>query len=466
MGQRRLSARSTLLAALVGAQGGVPGGGADDAAARSAKATFHETIEPLFQRHCQECHRKGGGAPFSLESYDDAAGWAATIEEVVTTRRMPPWHADRSIGTFANDRSLDDATIAAIAGWARSGAPEGDPVKAPLPRTWPTSWALPEPPDLLLTTPGFAVPAEGTLPYQYVRVATGLTEARFVRAAEVRSNDPQVVHHVLVFLEEPKGAPAATESGTPIERPWRPVFNQFELLQGAAPHERPKWIERFKKLIAHDLRFGEAGGLNGYLFSGLAGGGAATFGPDEGKYLPAGSTLLFQIHHQPNGRPTESTTTIALWFADGPRRHALDTRGVSTVVFEIPPGATDHEVRAEYRLPAAATLRSLQPHLHRRGKDFAYFARLPDDPDGAPGAEEELLRVPRFDFDWQEEYVLAEPKRLPAGTVLRVVAHFDNSAANPKNPDPAQTVWFGLQTHEEMMIGYFEAIWDPSELAE
>jgi hypothetical protein len=291
-----------------------------------------------------------------------------------------------------------------------------------------------------------------------VRLPTGLAADRFVIAAEVRSSNPQVVHHVLVFLEEGR-RPS-------LERPWRPVFNQFELLQGARPQDRPKWIARFKELIAHDLRFGEAGGLNGYFFSGLSGGAAATFGPDEGKFLPAGSSLLFQIHHQPIGKASRSSTSIALWLAKEPRRHALDTRGVSTVVFEIPPGAPAHEVRAEYRLPAAATLRSLQPHMHRRGRDFTYFARLPDGADGTPGEKLELLRVPRFDFDWQEEYLLAEPRRLPAGTVLEVVAHFDNSASNPANPDPAQTVYFGLQTHEEMMIGYFEVIWDPTELAE
>lgn len=436
--------------------------------------TWHETIEPLFQRHCQECHRVGGSAPFALVEYVDAAGWAATIAEVVAARRMPPWHADRTIGRFANDRSLDDVTLAAIVAWANGGAPAGDPAKAPPRREWPTGWSLAEPPDLVLATPPQSIPAEGTLLYQYVRLPTHLDAPRFVRAAELRSTHPEVVHHVLVFLDEPDrrqraneprgsdsapagGAAPADGSAPPLERPWRPGFNQLELMQGAKPAEVPQYLARLQELIRRDLRHGEAGGLNGYFLSGLAGGGAVTFAPDEGKFMPAGAELTFQLHYQPNGTACKSATTLALWFADGPRARALDTRAIATVAFAIPPGAANHEVAAEYRLPVAATLRSLQPHMHVRGKDFTYVVRRQD------GREETLLRVPAYDFDWQHEYVLAEPLELAEGDVLRVVAHYDNSAANPANPDPTQTVWFGLQTFEEMLIGYFEVVWQPGE---
>ncbi len=429
------------------------------AQAPAAAPTFHRDIAPLLQRHCEKCHRDEGAGPFALVDYAEVAGVAAMVGEVVAQRRMPPWHADRTVGRFANDPSLPEAALATIAAWIAAGAPEGDRRTAPPPRTWPSSWSLATPPDLVLTTPNFTVPAEGTLPYQYVRLATGLSEHRFVRAAEVRSVHPEVVHHSLVFQSEGRGArearPAAKEAA--IERPWRPGFNQLELMQGAKPHEIPQWNARFMEMIRRDLRYGEAGGLNGYFLSGLAGGGAVEFEPDEGKFLAAGSDLIVQLHYQPIGKVTESSTSIALWFADGPRARALDTRGVATVVFAIPPGAGDHAIHAEYRLPVAATLRSLQPHLHLRGRSFTYLARYPD------GREETLLHVPAYDFNWQHEYVLAERKKLPEGTVLRVTAHFDNSAANPANPDPSQTVYFGLQTHEEMLIGYFEVTWHPGE---
>jgi len=431
-----------------------------DARAQAATPTFHETIEPLLQRHCQECHRPGGSGPFALLDYDDAKGWAAQIGEVVATRRMPPWHADRTVGKFANDRSLPDEALAAITKWAAAGAPRGDPAKAPPRRAWSDAWSLDEPPDLVLTTPPFAVPAEGVLRYEYVRLATRLAEPKWVRAAELKSTHPELVHHALLFLDEGRGKAAAGAAGREANaavRPWRPAFNPMELMQGAKPGEIAGYSARFQEMIRRDLRYGEAGGLNGYFLSGLSGGGAVRFGDDEGKWMPAGAELVFQLHYQPNGTAAESSSSLALWFADAPRKHALDTRGVATVAFVIPPGAEEHEVRAEYRLPAAATLRSLQPHMHRRGKSFDYFVRHAD------GREELLLRVPRYDFDWQHEYVLATPLALEEGDVLRVVARFDNSAKNPENPDPNQSVYFGLQTHEEMVIGYFEVVWRPGE---
>src|SRR5262249_30602158 len=118
-------------------------GPATASAPATSPPTFHETIEPLLQSHCAECHHEGGGAPFSLEKYDDVIGWSAQIREVVTTRRMPPWGADRTVGRFANDRSLPQSTIDTIASWIDGGSKEGDPAKAPPPRSWPTSWSLP-----------------------------------------------------------------------------------------------------------------------------------------------------------------------------------------------------------------------------------------------------------------------------------------------------------------------------------
>lgn len=412
--------------------------------------TFHETIEPLLQQHCQRCHREGGGAPFALIDYDEVKGWAPQIGEVVSTRRMPPWHADRSVGRFANDPSLDDATIARFAAWIAGGAKEGDRTKAPPPREWPQGWSLAPPPDLVLVAAPFAIPAEGVLPYRYVRLPTELAEDRWVRAAELKSTHAEVVHHALVFLDERRGRGVAHGP-----RPWRPGFNQMELMQGAKPREVAAISARLQEAIRRDLRYGEAGGLNGYFLSGLAGGGPVEYAAGEGKLLPAGGELLFQIHYQPSGTAVESTTSLALWFATETPPRPLDTRAVATVAFVIPPGAPDHEVAAEYRLPAAATLRSLQPHMHLRGKDVTYLVRHDD------GREETLLRVPDYDFNWQHEYVLETPLELAEGDVLRVVAHFDNSAANPLNPDPEQTVWFGLQTNDEMLIGYYEVVWHP-----
>src|SRR5262249_44098973 len=157
-----------------------------------------------------------------------------------------PWGADPSIGKFANDRSLPAATIETLVRWIDGGRAEGDPARAPPKRTWPEEWSLAEPPDLVLTTPTFHVPAEGTLLYEYPRLPTGLPTSRYVRAAEVRSTNPQVVHHVLIFRGEARGThgdtTAARGEKIEIEPPWRPTFNPIQLLQGVKPNERPLYI--------------------------------------------------------------------------------------------------------------------------------------------------------------------------------------------------------------------------------
>src|SRR5262245_39753685 len=224
--------------------------------------TYHEDIEPLLQRHCLDCHHQGGDAPFSLEKFEDVVGWAAMIREVVQERRMPPWGASPEHGKFRNDRSLPQETIDRLTRWIDAGSPRGDPARAPPRRTWSQGWSLGTP-DAVFVTPAFDVPAQGTLPYEYVRVKTDFPTDRWVRAAEVRSTGRDVVHHVLTFLEE-NGESRAYARANTARRPWRPPFNQFELLQGAKVSEYPDWIKRFRKLIEHDLQIGEAGGMNGY----------------------------------------------------------------------------------------------------------------------------------------------------------------------------------------------------------
>jgi hypothetical protein len=350
--------------------------------------TFHETVEPLLQKHCVECHHEGGSGPFSLESFGDVVGWAPQIRKMVSTRRMPPWGADPSIGKFRNDRSLPAATIETLVRWIDGGRPEGDAAHAPPRRVFPKEWSLAEPPDLVLTTPTFHVPAEGTLLYEYPRLTTGLTTSRWVRAAEVRTTNPQVVHHVLVFRGDAARARDGTGAGTgastgasavTIEPPWRPTFDPFQLLQGAKPNERPLYIQHLQKIIERDLRYGDSGGLNGYFLSGLSVGGAVTFAPDEGKFLSAGATLVAQIHYQPNGKASDSATSIALWFAkpDAKITKPLDTRGVSTAAFKIPPGDPDYRVDASFEVAKEVTLAGLHPHMHTRGKDFEYRIVFP-----------------------------------------------------------------------------------------
>lgn len=411
--------------------------------------TFHEDVEPLLQEHCQECHRPGGIAPFSLVEYRDVKGWSRTLREVVTDRLMPPWYADPKYGTFRNDRSLPPQAVATFQQWVDAGAPRGDPKAAPPRRTWPGGWTIGEP-DIVFQTPPFTVPGEDRVPYRYVSIDTAFEEDRWVQAAQFRSTSPEVVHHVLTLVQD------IGTAKRPGDRPWRPVFNPLRLLEGARPSEYGQWIRRNRENMKH-MAVGNGGGLDGYFVGALAGDTPEVYPEGRAKLLPAGARLVFQIHYTPDGREHESVTSLALRFAPRRPAEALETHAATTIVFAIPPGDPAYEVEASYTFPRAATLFALGPHMHLRGKSCRFEAEYPD------GSTETLLHVPNYDFDWQVAYVLEIPKRIPQGTILRVTGTFDNSPANPDNPDPEKEVYFGLQSDEEMMIGYFEVVWDQEE---
>jgi len=361
--------------------------------------TYAADVAPILQGKCQSCHRPGQAGPFNLLGYDDARRHAATIREVVDDRRMPPWHADPRYGHFANDRSLTAAQRATLLAWVDQGTPLGDPKALPAPRAFPDGWTIGTPDAVLEMPEAYTVAAQGTLPYQRFRVATGFAEDRWVQAAEARPGDRSVVHHIIVYAVDPRG--------------------HKEHLCGYAPGDLP-----------------------------------SVYPPGTAKRVAAGSDFYFEVHYTPNGRIQTDRSAVGLIFAKGPAEHRAQTRPIAQHRFAIPPGAADHEVTSSLTLQRPIRLLGFMPHMHLRGKDFRYTAVTPD------GKSEVLLAVPAYDFAWQSAYRLAEPKALPAGTRIDCVAHFDNSAANPANPDPGKTVTWGDQTFEEMMIGYIDFIED------
>ncbi|OYW14498.1 MAG: redoxin, partial [Planctomycetales bacterium 12-60-4] len=155
----------------------------------------------MLQAHCVECHRPGEIGPFSLTDYEESAGWAAMMAEVTREHRMPPWHADPQFGEFVNANSLTDEEVQLFQDWSLAGAPAGDLSKVPPPREFTTGWQLPREPDLVvaMAPQPFKVPAEGEVRYQYFSVDPGLTEDKWINAAEVVPGNRAVVHHVIVF---------------------------------------------------------------------------------------------------------------------------------------------------------------------------------------------------------------------------------------------------------------------------
>ena len=381
---------------------------ADDMQTRMAMMepiTWNNRIAHIAQENCVTCHRDGGIGPFTLDNYENAFNYRGMIQYMVGEGRMPPWFADPAHGVFSNDRRLDAQQKLDIMTWIAAGAPEGDPADAPEPRSFTPGWQLGEPDAVIQVTEPFTVPAEGVVDYQYFYVKTDFAEDRWITSMEVRNSQPQLVHHVLVFEEAPDA-------------------------------------DR------------QSGGVDGY-FAAIAPGFPGNIYPTRAaKLLPAGAWLKFQVHYTPNGQVAEDLTMLGLHFADGPPERVVQTRSAFNTRIQIPPFAADHQEVARHTFRQAGEVFSLFPHMHVRGKAFRYVMVHPD------GAEEIILDVPRYDFNWQLAYHFSEPLRVQPGTQIIATAWYDNSEGNPANPDPSQTVYFGEQTFEEMMIGYFDWIPD------
>jgi hypothetical protein len=377
--------------------------------------SYAADIAPILQKNCVSCHSAGNIAPWEMKNYEVVKNFAPLIKEKVMTGEMPPWHADPAYGTFGNDASLKPEEASALVQWINAGAPRGDgpdpladlfasqPPPADYPQTWPVELGEP---DFVVSIPKFTAPASGEVGYKYPSVQVKISSNVWLRAAVVLPGNTRIVHHSLVFIGK----------GFDI------------LLQGA--------------------------GLAGFFAGYVPGMKPTEFPAGTAKLLPANSTITFQMHYTTVGAPETDQTRLGLYFAAEPPKAELITSAIYNVDFirgdlVIPPNAAD--VPQEAISPALEhdiLLYELSPHMHYRGSRFKYEALYPD------GSTEVLLSVPKYDFHWQTLYRFTQPKRLPAGTRIRGLGAFDNSAQNRDNPNPGVTVRFGEQTDDEMFIGY------------
>lgn len=364
--------------------------------------TFTKDVAPILYSKCVGCHRPGEAAPMPLRTYSEVRPWAKALKQAVATRTMPPWHADPTIDHFRNDRRLSDNEIAAIVKWADSGAPEGNRADMPKLPDFVEGWVIGKPDITIDTGKDFNIPAEGVVPYQYFKVDPGFKEDTWIQAAEVRPSQRSQVHHILVFVQD--GGKRVTRAG-----------------------------EQFS-----DMLIGYAPGVP-----------TITWDPDTAFLVKAGSTLLFQVHYTPNGKPSVDRSVLGLKIRHDPPAYRAFSGSATQFRLNIPPGDPNYQATATHEFKEDVTLLDMTPHMHLRGKAFKYVITYPD------GRSEELLSVPKYDFNWQLSYILAEPRQVPAGSKIEATAWYDNSPNNKYNPDPSKTVHWGDQTFEEMMIGFF-----------
>jgi hypothetical protein len=393
-----------------------------------AQPTFTKDVAPILQQNCQNCHRPGQAAPFSLLTYQQARPWAKAIKYAVLEKKMPPWYADPRFGKFANNPSLSQRDITTVKDWVDAGAPMGDEKDMPAPRQFVEGWSIPKP-DVIFELPKpFQVPAAGTLEYQYVIVPTGFTKDTWVSHVEAAPTNHSVVHHIVAYVRVP-----GSNYFKDMAR------NEFFV----APPNGKDAPKAAKDDVPNDWLAGYAPGQPPDMFE-----------PGQGKLIPAGSDIVMEIHYVPNGKPTTDQSRVGLVLAKEPPAERAMTLSAGNSSFKIPPGDPNFPVKASYTIPEDVTLLGLHPHMHMRGKSAEYRIVFEG------GRTETLLSVPNYNWHWQLWYNFTEPIKLPKGSKLECTEHFDNSPNNPENPDPTKTVIWGQQTWDEMMVCMFNVTFD------
>lgn len=368
----------------------------------ACEITYCGEIVAILRKHCIECHRAGEIGPFALTEYEEVTGWSDMIMETIDDRRMPPWHATDAHEPMLNHREVSGEERETVRRWIEGGMPYGDNSRLePLP-TFTSGWQLPRTPDSVfdVSSSPFHVAAEGVVEYQYFVVDPQFEEDRWVEAAEILPGNRSVVHHAIAFIRPPDGV----------------ALDGLGMLTAYVPGQR-----------------------------------IAPVTPGTAKRVPAGSKIVFQMHYTPTGKQETDVSRLGLLFVDNAdvTHEAISMLSINHDL-EIPPNEANAKVEAtSHQLPKDGVLLSIAPHMHLRGKSVSVHVNQ-------AGKKRTILEVPQYDFNWQHTYLLKNPIPLNDLESIGFSATFDNSAANPFNPDPTQFVTWGDQTWEEMAVVFYE----------
>lgn len=372
--------------------------------------TFNKDVAPLIFEHCTACHRPGEVAPFSLMTYEDVRSRARLIADATARRFMPPWMPEPGHGEFGGTRRLSDTEIETIQEWVEGGAVEGDVKDRPAVPVYTPGWQLGEPDVVLRMPEAFLMPASGPDVFRNFVLAVPVQSRRYVRAVEFRPNTT-AIHHARILVDESR------------ESRWRD--NKGE-----------------------GVGFGGMDAPGAHFPEGHFLGWAAGKSPSVTKLpwtLDPATDLVVQAHLRPTGRQERVQVSVGLYFAEKPPALTPLMVRLGNQTFDIPAGDSNFVVSDSYVLPVDVDVLRISPHAHYLGKRMIVSARTRD------GRVERLLSIPSWDFNWQEDYEYAKPVSLPRGTTIFMYYVFDNSAANPHNPNvPPSRVSFGPEATDEM----------------
>jgi cytochrome c-type biogenesis protein CcmH/NrfG/mono/diheme cytochrome c family protein len=384
----------------------------------TSAVTYNRQIAPILYKNCTSCHHDGGSGPFPLMNYSEARRWGPTVEVVTGSRYMPPWLPSGPHNQFADDRRLAAEDIALIRRWVAEGMKEGDERDAVAPPTYASDWQL-GPPDLVLEmdTP-LAVPADGTDLYRNVILPVQIPATRWIRAMEIKPGSPRVVHHANLLIDRT----ASLRRAHPDD--WKAGIPGMDLMVDAGDSFDPD---------SHFLYWKPDSS-------------ALVEPPDLPWRLDPGNDLVLNLHLKPNGKPETVRARIGLYFAPGPaKRFPILLQLEEDAALKIPPGDANFVVEDQLKLPEDVDVLAVYPHAHYLGKRLEGWAELPNH------ERRELILIENWDIDRQSIYRFTNPIFLPANSVLHMRYTYDNSAANPHNPNsPPIRVTAGNRSADEM----------------
>ena len=331
---------------------------------------------------------------------------------------MPPWLPEPGYGDFTENPRLTVAQIRMLADWVKSGEPEGDPISAPAPPQFAAGWEHGQPDLIVEAKDAITIPAEGPDVFWNFVLSPDLKQARYISGIEVRPGNLRVTHHANLIVDPSRSA------------------RQEETKRGAG----------FPGMDI-DVK-GSVFDLTGHFLFWKPGSPFWAEPPGYAWRLAPGADLILNTHLQPDGKVEHVKPSVGLYFSKTPAtHHPLVIELDADRALDIPPGDADFVVTDSLRLPMDVDLLAVYPHAHYLGKLLEAWAILP----GSGGQPKWLIRIPSWNPNWQGVYRYRQPVFLPAGTVIRMRYHFDNSAANPRNPNnPPKLVRAGNNATDEM----------------
>ena len=390
--------------------------------ARGASAqTFSRDVAPIVFDACVSCHRAGGPGPFALTTYDEVRRRATQIAQVTRSRFMPPWKVAPSVGHFVGQRLLTDPEIETIERWSKSGAPEGDAKALPALPKFADGWLLGKPDLIVKPEAAFTLPAQQGDAFRIFAIRIPVSKRTYVTGIEFHPGNARVVHHANIRIDRT----AATRR-----------LDEADAQPG------------YDGLMPRSAEYPE-----GHFLGWTPGQVAPLVQPELAWTLEPGSDLVVQLHMQPSGAAEAVLPEVGFYFTDRTPQRTPTILRLGSQGIDIPPGEAGYVIRDSYVLPVDAHLLAIQPHAHYRAREIRGVATLPD------GTSRLVMQIDDWDFRWQHVYREQTPIPLPKGTRLSMQYTYDNSAANPRNPElPPARVFWGQRSRDEMGDLWFQLL--------